>query len=342
MNTMRAAVLVKNGNANEAFEIKEVNRPVRQADQLLVKVEAFGLNFADVMARRGMYRDAPPLPAILGYDLVGEVLEAPNEAAHLIGKRVATMSRFGAYAEYAVSMPGAVVEVDAALDAAQACALGTQYTTAWHAAFQATNMHPGDTVLIHAAAGGVGTALVQLAKWRGCTIVATAGSDEKLHALKTAGVHHAINYRSLDYRSAIEKALGKRPIDLAFNSLGGKSFKKDMKLLAPGGRIVLYGASERSGKGGGKWAMLRLLWDMGIVVPLILVAGSRSIVGVNVLRIADHRPDLLAEAVHQLTLLLKQGHIQPISGGIYPIDELANAHHALETRQSQGKLAVKW
>lgn len=343
MNSMKAAFLVRNGAAETAFEIRETAIPSRKPDEFLIKVEAFGLNFADVMARQGFYRDAPPLPAILGYDLVGRVVEAPENHADAIGKRVAAMSRFGAYAEYAVAIPGAVFFIPEGMDEAAACALGTQYCTAWHAAFQATSMNAGDTVLIHAAAGGVGTALVQLALWKGCTVVAMAGSDAKINELKAAGAHHTVNYRSEDYAEAIPKLLGaKRPIDLSFNAVGGTTFKKDMKLLRPGGRLVLYGASERTGKKGGNLATYKMLWQMGIVIPLLLVAGSRSVIGVNVLRIADHRPDLLKTAVAELTRLLEAGTIRPKSGGVYPIAQLADAHRALEQRQTTGKIAVKW
>lgn len=339
---MKAAFLVKHGDAETAFDIRPVGRPEPRPDQLLIRTEAFGLNYADVMARRGLYRDAPPMPAVLGYDLVGEVVEAPESFAHLIGKRVAAMSRFGAYAEYAVTLPQAVFEIPEHFDAAQACALGTQYCTAWHAAFQATSMHAGDTVLIHAAAGGVGTALIQLAKWKGCKVVGLAGTDAKIAALKADGVDLAINYRTTDYAAEITKVLGKRSIDLSFNSVAGTTFKKDMKLLRPGGRLVLFGASQRSGKRMGFFSDLKLLWDMGIVIPIFLVAGSRSVIGVNVLRIADHRPDLLADVAQHLNKLLAEGVIQPKSGGVFPIDELAKAHALLESGQSTGKLAVKW
>lgn len=342
MNEMKAAVLVKHGDAETAFDIRPVGRPQRRPDQLLVRTEAFGLNYADVMARIGIYRDAPPMPAILGYDLVGEVIEAPENYAHLIGKRVAAMSRFGAYAEYVVTMPQAIFEVPEHFDAAQACALGTQYCTAWHAAFQATTMSAGDTVLIHAAAGGVGTALIQLAKWKGCTVVGLAGSDAKIAALEADGVDHAINYRTTDYAAEISRRLGQRPIDLSFNSVAGTTFKKDMKLLRPGGRLVLFGASQRSSKRLGFLSDLKLLWDMGIVVPIFLVAGSRSVIGVNVLRIADHRPDLLADVAQNLNKLLAEGVIQPKSGGVFPIASLAEAHALLESGKSTGKLAVKW
>jgi len=343
MQTMRAAFLVKNGPADAAFEVRETAMPQRKPNEYLIKVEAFGLNFADVMARQGFYRDAPPLPAILGYDLVGRVVEAPDGHSDAIGKRVAAMSRFGGYAEYAVAIPGAVFFVSDGMDDAAACALGTQYCTAWHAAFQATSMNSGDTVLIHAAAGGVGTALVQLALWKGCTVVAMAGSDAKIDELKKAGAQYTVNYRTENYAEAIPKLLGKRrPIDLSFNAVGGTTFKKDMKLLSPGGRLVLYGASERTGKKGGNLATYKMLWQMGIVIPLLLVAGSRSVIGVNVLRIADHRPDLIKAAVAELSKLLDGGVIRPKSGGVYPIERLADAHRALEQRETTGKVAVKW
>lgn len=342
MKKMTAAMLIAHGDADRAFELREVDVPVRKENELLIKVEAFGLNFADVMARRGLYRDAPPMPAILGYDLVGEVIEAPASHQHLVGKRVSGMSRFGAYAQYAVTNVDAVFEVASHIGAAEACAIGTQYSTAWHAAFQATNMHEGDTVLIHAAAGGVGTALVQLAKWKNCTIIGTAGSDAKIELLKKAGVDHPINYREEDYADAIRRQAGRKPLHLSFNAIAGTTFKKDMKLLMPGGRLILYGAAERAGKKGGKWATFKLLWDMGLMIPLVLVGGSRSVIGVNMLRIADYRPNLIREALANLSGLLNEGVIQPQSGGEFGIDQLAEAHQRLEERKSTGKIAVKW
>jgi len=341
-NTMRAAVLIKHGDAAQAFEIRTIDRPARQAHQLLIRVEAFGLNFADVMARRGLYRDAPPVPAVLGYDFVGEVIEAPVSFSHLVNQRVAGMCRFGAYAEYLVCEPYSVLPVPAQFDAAQACALGTQYCTAWHAAMQTANLRAGETVLIHSAAGGVGTALVQLAKWKECTIVGTTGSEEKLDHLHQAGVHHVIHNPSGGYAEKIKKLLGERKIDVSFNAVAGSTFKQDMKLLAPGGRLVLFGAAERAGRRGGTVATLKLLWDMGLMLPIFLMAQSQAVLGVNMLRIADHRPDLIEDALQNIALLLADSTLQPLSGGVYPIDELAIAHDNLEFRRTSGKLAVTW
>lgn len=340
--TMRAAVLIKHGASQQAFEICSVARPVRKPHELLIRVEAFGLNFADVMARRGLYRDAPPMPSILGYDFVGEVVEAPQNAEHLLNQRVAGMCRFGAYAEYLVCNPESVVEVPQSLDSAQACALGTQYCTAWHAAIHAANLRVGETVLIHSAAGGVGTALVQLAKWKSCTVVGTTGSAEKMDLLRKAGVDYPIHNPSGGYAENIKEQLGSRKIDVSFNAVAGKTFKRDMKLLAPGGRIVLYGAAERAGRRGGQLATLKLVWDMGFMLPILLMAQSQAVLGVNMLRIADHRPELIQDALQNIKLLLADQTLQPVSGGIFSIDQLAEAHDQLEFRRTSGKLAVTW
>lgn len=340
---MRAAVLVRNGDAADAFEIREMERPVPGPGEVCIRVEAFGLNFADVMARQGLYREAPPLPSVLGYDLVGTVDDVgDNVDKAWIGKRVAAMTRFGAYAEYAVTRVTGIVEVPADMNAAEACAIGTQYATAWYAGFQATNIHPGERVLIHAAAGGVGTALTQLALWRGCEIYATAGSEEKINLLREMGVHHPINYRETDYEEAIRSLLGNERLDLTFNAIAGSTFKKDMRLLGAGGRLVLYGAAERASMKGGMLATLRLLWKMGLMIPLLRMAKSQSIVGVNMLKIGDHKPERIAEGLVRLMELHADGVINPRSGGVYPIEQLAEAHEALEQRRTTGKLAVQW
>lgn len=330
-------------DAHSAFEMRDVPTPQPQAGELLIRVEAFGLNFADVMARRGLYREAPPLPFVPGYDFVGTV-EATGEGCdpNWKGKRVTGLSRFGSYAQYVNTREMAVVEVPAEMNSAAATALGVQYATAFHAACQITQLHKGERVLIHAAAGGVGTALVQLALWKGCEIFGTAGSDEKIEKLRKAGVHHPINYRTHDYETEIRSILGDKRLDLSFNAIAGSTFKKDLKLLGSGGRLILYGAAERANQKKGKLATLRLLWRMGLVMPILLMAKSRSILGVNMLKVADHRPERIREALEGLTQLWKEGVIAPEIDGVYPVSQLAEAHSRLENRESMGKIAVTW
>ena len=178
---MKAIFLIKNGLAEKAFEIRETSIPNPNSGQVLIKVEAFGLNFADVMARNGMYKDAPPMPCVLGYDVAGKIEKIGEGVTHLkIGDRVTAMTRFGGYAEFAITDARATAIIPETIDAASATALTTQYCTAYFAAAEMVNLHPGDKVLIHSGAGGVGTALIQFAKYKQCEIFSTAGSEEKI------------------------------------------------------------------------------------------------------------------------------------------------------------------
>lgn len=343
MERMRAAFLVSKGDANTALEIRETHRPTAQAGQVLVKVEAFGLNFAEVIARQGLYPDAPPLPFIPGYDFVGRVVETGDGVNNdWMGKRVAGMSRFGSYAEYCATMTQGIVEVPDAMPITHATALAVQYATAYYSACMATNLYPGDNVLIHAGAGGVGTALIQLAKWKGCKVIATAGSKEKIDRVLSLGADHGINYRKKSYQKEVKKILGNDKLDATFNAIGGKSFKRDMSLIGAGGRVVLYGAADRIGKRGGMLANLLLLQRMGRIIPLFLVGKSHSVVGVNMLKIADYQPQILSRALSELIKLYDQGVIMPQKGHTYTIDRLAEAHTDFEKRKTMGKVAVQW
>lgn len=343
MEKMRAAFLVNKGDANNAFEIREAHLPTTQTGQVLVKVEAFGLNFAEVIARRGLYPDAPPMPFIPGYDFVGRVESVGHGVeSHWIGKRVTGMTRFGSYAEYCCTAATGIVEVPADMPATHATALSVQYATAYYSAFMVTNLFPGDKVLVHAGAGGVGTALIQLAKWRGCTVIATAGSKEKIERVLQLGADFGINYRKKSYPKEVKKILGNDRLDITFNAIAGKSFKQDKSLIGAGGRIVLYGAADRIGKKGGLLANLLLLKRMGRIIPIFLIGQSHSIIGVNMLKIADAKPQILSKALTELMKLYDQGVIMPQKGHSYTIDKLAEAHTALEERKTMGKVVVHW
>lgn len=340
---MEAFFLTQYGNASQAFERRTVRKPEPGPGHLLIKTEAFGLNFAEVMARKGMYPDSPPLPFIPGYDLVGRV-EAVGEGveAEWLGKRVTAMVRFGSYAEYAVASLVGVAEIPEDMPAGEAAAICVQYATAWHCCEQSLHLGKGDKVLVHAAAGGVGTALVQLCKWRGAEVFATAGSKEKCDAALANGADHAFNYRDTDYAKEISKVLGSDRLAATFNAVAGKTFKKDMGLLGAGGRLVLFGAASRTDRKRGKWGTVRLLWEMGLVIPLTFVGSSKGVIGVNMLRIAERKPELMHQALTSLVRLYKEGVIKPEVGGEYSVDHLAQAHTHLESRASKGKLVVKW
>jgi NADPH2:quinone reductase len=339
---MKAAVLVRTGDAAKAFEIREVPTPKIGAGEVLIKVEGFGLNFADVVAREGMYEDAPPIPAVLGYDVVGRITEAAPDVTHVaVGDRVTAMTRFGGYAEYAAAIALGVAKIPEDMPVGEATALTTQYCTAYYAAAEAANIHEGDRVLIHSAAGGVGTALVQYAKHMTCEIFATAGSESKLKMLRDDGVQHAINYQTEDFEAVIKAKTNGAGVDAIFDAVGGKNVKKGFRsLIHGGGRIVCYGASNITGQN--IFGKISTVLGFGFYHPIQFMSSSRALIGVNMLRIADNKPSVLARSLENVVALHKQGVFKPLVGGVYPVAQLAEAHAALEGRKTVGKITVTW
>ena len=340
---MKAAVLVNHSNASNAFEIREVEKPTITADELLIKVDAFGLNFADVMARQGLYKEAPELPSILGYDVVGTVEKVGNkENNHLIGKRVVSMTRFGGYAQFAKTKVAGVSIISAKMSNGEALALATQYSTAYFMAYECVSVFEGDNVLMHAAAGGVGTALTQLLKLKGCTIFGLTSSNQKMDYLKQNGVDYPINHVEENYIDVIKKQLNGNKLDVAFNSVGGSTFKKDMSLLQKGGRILLFGAAERSGQGKGKFKTLKLAWKFGIFSPIQMLMHSQAIIGVNMLHISDEKPAVIKRCLDEVVKMTENGLLNPHVGGVFKADQIGEAHALLESRKSKGKIIVEW
>lgn len=338
---MKAAVLIKHGSAFKAFEIREVAKPTIKRSEVLIKVAAFGLNFADVMARRGMYKEAPSLPAILGYDVAGTIEEIGEQVTNFKkGDRVTAMTRFGGYAEYAVTNTSAVAVIPDSLDAATATALTTQYTTALYAASEMVNLHKGDKVLIQSGAGGVGTALIQYAKYLQCEIFATAGSESKLSYLRDLGVHHPINYNTQDFETEIKKITQQKGIDVIFDAVGGKSVKKGIRLLSPGGRLVCYGAAALSNKN--IFGKIKTALDFGFYHPAMLMMPSKSIIGINMLQIADHQPQVIERSLKKVMELYAAGVFVPTIAKVYLASAIDEAHNFLEKRNSIGKVVVQW
>ena len=341
---MRAVVLTKFGKPEEAFEIQERPIPTPKDHEICIQSEAFGLNFADVMARQGLYQDCPPLPTVLGYEVVGKIHAVGKDVKDFeVGQRVVSLTRFGGYAEYAVADARAAAVIPDEMDYCVAAALATQYATAYFCAAYTTQLHKGEHVLIQAAAGGVGTALVQMAKHKGCIVYGTAGSEEKLDYLRSLGVDHPINYNTTDFATYIEKTSGKNAIDVAFDSLGGSAVKKARKLLAKGtGRIICYGAASRSGKSKGVFGDLKLVFGFGFWASVELLLKSQGVTGVNMLRVADNRPDALKYCIQSVVQMVNDGILNPTIGGKFSVDDIAKAHNFLGERKSIGKVAVHW
>jgi len=340
---MKSIYLVQYGDSKTAFEMREEKDPLPGAGEVLIEVEASGLNFADVLARRGLYPDAPKMPCVLGYEVVGRVVEAGAGVETLrAGDRVLAFTRFGGYASQVAVPALGTVKISEEMSAGEATALATQYCTAWFAAEEMVRLFPGDRVLVQAAAGGVGTALVQIAKRRGCVVFGTAGSASKLDYLREIGVDHPINYRQKDFAKEVRSVCGDRGLDVVFDSIGGKTFRQGYHLLNSGGRIVTFGVA---GMTGSRWDFLRVfrtVLGFGWFHGLGHLSSSKSVIGVNMLRIAEDKPEVLQRCMRTVVDLTEKGELSPKAGGVYPAERIADAHAFLEMRQSTGKVVLLW
>lgn len=339
---MKAIYIVQHGDADKAFQLRETPKPVPKPGEVLIKVEGFGLNFADVMARKGMYRDAPPMPSLIGYDVCGTIERAGSNVKDLLeGDRVTALTRFGGYAEYAVTDARAVAKLPAGISIPQATALTTQYCTAYYCAAEMVNLFAGDRVLIHSAAGGVGSALLQYALHKKCEIFATTGSPAKVEMLKQAGAHHVIDTSKDDFDDVIDDITKGDGIDVIFDAVGASFIRKGISILAPGGRIVCYGAADMSNSNNIFFQLGKAL-QFGIYHPGQLMMASKSMIGVNMLKIADSKQDVLKRCMQNVVHLYEEGVFKPAEGKLFKADEIAEAHSYLESRKSTGKVACTW
>ena len=337
-----AYYLVKNGDSKDSFELRKFDLNEPEEDEVIIETEAFGLNYADVMARRGLYREAPPLPSIIGYEVVGKVIKVGAKVnPDLMGKRVMAFTRFGGYSRHVCTIDKAVVPVgdEPAEDLLSLC---TQGVTAFYMASHLTSIRSTDIVLIHAAAGGVGSLLIQIAKSSGATVIAKIGNDSKRQLVETLGADHIVNYNQEDYTESINRFLKGKRLDVSFNPVAGATYKKDMALLGSGGRMILFGGSEL---GRAKWGILSKLnfvRKMGFLLPIRLMMQSKSVMGVNMLKIGDNRPEIMEHCLRSVAKLYQSGTLQPYAGGKYNHTSLWEAHASLESGNTTGKLSVFW
>ncbi|MBK9175123.1 MAG: zinc-binding dehydrogenase [Flavobacteriales bacterium] len=335
---MKAWTLIAHGAPERAFALREHPDPDPKPHQVVIRCEGFGLNYADAMCVRGLYREAPPPPCIIGYEVVGRVERVGSAApAGLLGKRVVAMTRFGGYGELAATDHRACAIIPDDLPFGEALALATQGVTAWYMAKVLSPLQAGERVLVHSAAGGVGQLLVQLAAQAGCEVFAVVGSASKADRARELGAALAIDRSTGDYELQALKRLGKHRLDASFNAVAGRTFKKDMRLLGSGGRLVLFGGAERGGT-----STLGFVWRMGLVLPIFLMMKSKSILGVNMLKLGDHKPELIAECLRGVMDAHASGALAPRVHDTYDAPRLPEALSALASGRTLGKVAVRW
>lgn len=325
----------------EVLQVEERPDPKPGPGEVRVKVGAAGINFADLLARVGFYEDAPDPPCVMGYEVAGEVDEVgPGVTRFEPGQRVVAGTRFGGQAELAVTVESAVVALPDGWSYEQGAALPVNYATAYAALMRFGALRGGERVLIQAAAGGVGTAAVQIAKAVGAEVFGTA-SPSKHEAIRALGVEHPIDYRSQDFAKEVRRIAGaKNPLDLVLDGVGGSSFRKGFSLLRAGGRLVCIGASAiQPGEEGRRLNAIKALALMPLFHPVQLMRQSKAVIGLNMLTLWDEHGSL-SEYVDPLIEWARDGRIEPVMAESFPLDRAADAHRSMHEGQNVGKVVL--
>jgi NADPH:quinone reductase-like Zn-dependent oxidoreductase len=337
---VRALVITKRGGP-DVLRIEERPDLSPAPGQVRVAVRAAGVNFADLMARQGLYPDAPKLPAVVGYEFSGEV-DAVGEGVDrpAVGDRVLGGCRFGGYAEQVVTDAGNVIPLPDGWSFEEGAALPVNYATAYAGLVRYGAVHEGERILLHAAAGGVGIAGTQIAGILGAEVYGTASAG-KHDAVRGFGVAHPIDYRSTDFVKEVRRIGGrKRPLDLVMDAVGGNSFRKSFSLLDAGGRLVCFGASSLvSGDKRSIPTAVKGLLKTPIYSPMPLQASSRSVIGLNILRLWDAKGSL-DEFLAPLEAWVREERVRPVVAEAFPLERGADAHRYLGEGRNIGKVVL--
>jgi NADPH:quinone reductase-like Zn-dependent oxidoreductase len=335
---MRQVVIPRHG-APDVFEVRDALDPVPGQGEVRIRVRAAGVNFADILARIGLYPDAPKPPLVVGYEVAGVVdavgggVVVPAE-----GDRVVALTRFGGYADCVVVPVTQVYKFPDHLSDAEAAAVPVTYLTAAIALYKMAAASAGDTILVHNAGGGVGIAATQLARLRRTTVIGTA-SAAKHDALRSFGVDHTIDYRHADVPGEVKRLTKGRGVDVVLDPIGGRSFGISYRMLAPLGRLVMLGVSSMSGERRKLGRVLRSWWEMKSFAPLSMMSHNRCVFGLNLGHLWDERRAL--QPLMDLVLTeLSAGRLTPIVSRTFPLEQAADAHRFLQSRANIGKVVL--
>lgn len=338
--TIRRVRLAKPGPP-EVLEIEEVSRPEPGPGEVRIRVDAAGVNFTDVLIRMGVFAEMPELPIVPGFEVAGAV-EAlgPEVDPAWLGREVLGLCSYGGYAEAVVLPLGRVHERPARMSAIEGAAIPVNYLTAYLLVVRMGSLHADETVLVHSAGGGVGVAAVQLAHSVGARVIATA-SGHKHDFLKSLGVDACIDYTSEDFTEAVLELTGGEGVELVIDPLGGESFAKGCKVLAPTGRLGMYGmASIQMGKARNWWSSLRAAYKPWVrFTPPGLMRATKGVFGVDMSRLWGQEKRIRAW-LGRLLELYEAGEIQPVIAAEMPLECAAEGQHLLEKRLNLGKVVL--
>jgi NADPH:quinone reductase len=326
MNGMKAVQLKEYGGP-EVLNLVDIERPVPKGHEVLIEIKAIGVNYADTARREGQYVVKTPLPFIPGAEIAGIVAEVGENVTKVKpGTRIVTLIESGGYAEFALADERALIPIPEQLDFHTAVALPLQGLSAYHILKTMGRLEKGESVLVHAAAGGVGTIAVQLAKLFGAgKIIATASSDEKLALAREMGADVLINYTEPDWEKQVIEATDGKGVNVALEMVGGEVFNKTVRCLATFGRLVIFGAASG---------------EQSRFYPSSLMARNQSVIGFFLPQIM-RKQELLLPSLVELLTYLGEGKLKLTIGGVFPLEEAAQVHTLLQSRKTQGKLILE-
>lgn len=332
-------VWISKAGPPEVLEVREAPDPEAGSGELRIRVKAAGINFADLMARVGLYPDAPKVPCVVGYEVSGVVDQVgAGVSGYAAGDRVIAMPRFGGYTDTLVIRAEQVFKAPSGMSFEEAAAFPVVYLTAYNMMIFTGNLRPKSKVLIHSAAGGVGLAAIDLARMRDCTIFGTASKGK--HAfLRENGCHHPID-SSGDYVAAVRDVVGDSGLDLILDPVGGKSWSDGYDLLAPSGRLVVFGLSAVSS--GKTRSLLRAALEILKVRrfnPLKMMDENKTVTGCNMGHMFNH-VELLRPQFAALLDLYEKGHLHPRVDKAFKFEDAAKAHHFIHDRKAIGKVVL--
>ena len=310
------AIQISTFGGPDVMKLVELADPVAGADEVLLNVTAIGINYADTHQTENSYLSPQRLPLVPGIEVVG---------TH-DGKRYLATVSSGGYAEKALAHKGVIFPIPDNVTDEQALCVLVQGTTAWHLLKTMAHLRKGETVLVHAAAGGVGTIAIQLAKMWGATVIASTSSSEKSALATSLGADHVINAKSSDLAGEIRKANGGKGVDIVLEMIGGKTFDQSLEALGEFGRMITFGMASRTAP--------------TPIHPGSLMHGSKTIAGFWLANCFSSK-ELMHDVVSELFALIGSGALKPIIGATYPLNEAAGAHRAMLARETTGKIVLK-
>lgn len=321
------AVLCKEYGPPESLVVEDVASPSVGAHQVRIGVRACGVNFPDLLIIKGEYQFKPPMPFSPGGEVAGEVLEVGSEVKSLkAGDRVMSMTGWGGFAEEVVAEAAQCMPIPSSMDDVTAAAFSMTYGTSYHALVQRAALQESETLLVHGAAGGVGTAAVEIGKALGAKVIATGGNDEKLAKLQERfGLEGVVNYQTETLKDRVKAMTGGEGADVIYDPVGGEIAEQSLRCIRWKGRMLIIGFASG---------------DIPKLKANLLLLKGCSAVGVFWGAFAAREPDVNADNFRKLFKLHEEGRLKPMISHTFPLDRAAEALNALANREVVGKAVL--